>query len=159
MSMSRRVLQSGFWLLLLALMLVYLAFRLQVNFDLGAFLPRGGSAAAEALLEQLGSGPGSRLMVLGLSGGEPKQRQEMSRKLQYELSERPEFVQVLNGESGPGGDFVPEPVRSNYPLMVSLDYSVDGLSRALQQRLGDLALGGGASLRALIAEDPYLASL
>lgn len=156
---SLAVHRSLLWLAIVVLLLILLAFRLQLSFDLGAFLPRHGGPAAEVLLQQLGSGPGSRLMVLGISGGDDQQRQDASRMLQAALSERPEFVQVLNGESGPAGDAVPEPIRSQYPLMTSLDYSAAALGEAVQLRLQDLALGGGASLRQLVAADPYLASL
>ena len=78
MSRPEAVQRSALWLLLVAGMLVFLLLRLQLSFDLGAFLPRHGGAAAEVLLQQLGNGPGSRLMVLGISGGDLEQRQTTS---------------------------------------------------------------------------------
>lgn len=147
------------WLAVVIILLTVLAFRLQLSFDLAAFLPRHGGAAAEVLLQQLGSGPGSRILVLGISGGSEAERVDASQTLQSGLSESKLFVQVLNGEAGTASDSVPEPIHSAYPLMKDLDYRPEALSAALQARLQDLALAGGRELASLVAVDPYLASL
>lgn len=151
--------RSLLWVLIIALMVLILSFRLQLSFDLGAFLPREGGPNAEVLLQQLGSGPGSRLMVLGISGGAIEQREEASRNLQASLNELDDFVQVVNGEAGTGGETVPEPIRTHYPLMLDLDLSTTTLQQTVNQRLQDLALGGGGAIRQLLVADPYLASV
>jgi predicted exporter len=151
--------RSLVWLAVIVALLLILIFRLQLSFDLAAFLPRHGGAAADVLLQQLGRGPGSRIMVLGISGGSVTQRGEASRALQSGLSESSLFVQVLNGEAGAASDSIPEPIHNGYPLMTDLDYRPEALAAAFQARLQDLALAGGRELASLVAVDPYLASL
>jgi predicted exporter len=56
------------WLILGVMAAAVLVMRLQVSFDLSAFFPQKSSLQHEVLLEQYRNGPGSRLLVIGLSG-------------------------------------------------------------------------------------------
>jgi predicted exporter len=138
---------------------VVLAARLQLSFDLSAFFPRQTTLAHDVLLEQLRNGPGSRLLVIGLSGASRQQLAEVSSRLRQELALNTDFVMVQNGEFPDVGEAVPEPIDRYYLLLDDIDYDRASLEKALQSRLRDLSLGGGSSLLRLIARDPFLATI
>jgi predicted exporter len=147
------------WLGAIAVAIVLLLTQLQLSFDLSAFFPRHTTLAHEVLIEQVRNGPASRLLVIGISGDEPEGSVEAARLLQQELSADPAFVAVLNGEFDEQSADVPFPVSDYYLLMADLDFSADALQRVVQDRLRDLAFGGGVELLQLVARDPYLATV
>lgn len=156
---TKSALISALWLTLALVAIVILGFRLQLSFDLSVFFPHKTSLTNDILLEQLKNGPGSRLVVVGLSGGNRNQLAELSEQMKVELSSNPLFVNVLNGEYSAETSSIPEPVNSYYLLLGDIDYSRASLQQALQSRLEDLAFGGGATLLNLIARDPFLQTL
>jgi predicted exporter len=144
------------WLLLAAASVLVMVFRLQLSFDLGLFFPRGADTAQQVLLQQLSSGPGSRLMVIGLKGDQREVLEQASASLKAELQKQPLFIQVQNGEMPEDTSAVSDTV-SRYRLLLSdPDFSAEGLHSALKARLQDLAFGSGPELMELIASDPYL---
>ena len=161
MSVQNRtsVLISALWLTLASVAVVVLGFRLQLNFDLSVFFPQKSSLTHEILLEQLKNGPGSRLVVIGLSGADRDQLSVLSEQMKVELASNPIFVNVFNGNYAAEVSAIPEPVNSYYLLLGDIDYSKASLQQALQLRLKDLAFGGGSTLLSLIARDPFLQSL
>jgi len=148
--------KSAPWLALALLAISVLMLRLELSFDLSAFFPRQASLTQEILLEQLKNGPGSRLLVIGIKGGNRAQLAEISDKMRQELASDPSFLNVLNGEFADESAVIPEPVNSYYLLMESIDYSKASLQRALQLRLQDMAFGSGSALLDLISRDPFL---
>lgn len=157
---SREILRvSAFWLFLAVAAITVLAIRLNLTFDLSAFFPQETTLTQEILLEQLKNGPGSRLVVIGLSGGQSDQLAEFSDMMKQELSTNPIFINVLNGDYAIEAAVIPEPVNSYYLLLDDIDYSQESLENALQARQRDLSLGGGSMLLALIARDPFLKTL
>ena len=150
---------SLLWMAAVMLAVFILFSRLELSFDLSAFFPQKTALMHDVLIEQLRSGPGSRLVVIGLGGANKEQRIDASDQLRQALSADPAFVAVHNGEFGEDTTEVPEPVLSYYLLMRDLDYSRASLDQALQSRLQDLALGGGSALLSIIARDPFLATL
>ena len=147
------------WLAAAFFAIVILVTRLELSFDLSAFLPKQASLAHDILVEQIRTGPGSRLLVIGINGAKGEQLVELSDQLKQALSVNPAFVTVMNGRFSEDTTQVPEPVNSYYLLMRDIDYSRDSLRQALQLRLQDLAFGGGSVLLDLIARDPFLATL
>jgi predicted exporter len=147
------------WLSLGFIAVVVLALRLQLSFDLSAFFPNETSLSHEILLEQLKNGPGSRLVVIGLSGGDTDQLADASDELKLELAASPAFINVLNGDFDIDAAAIPEPVNRYFPLMIDADYSQDAFGAALASRQRDLGLAGGSVLSSLIAEDPFLHTL
>jgi len=150
---------SVFWILLALASITILTFRLQLTFDLSAFFPRETSLTQEILLEQLKNGPGSRLIVIGLKGESPEQLAEISDLMKESLAADPAFLNVLNGEYALEDTVIPEPVKSYYLLLDDIDYSLDSLEEALQQRTRDLTIGGSSFLLELMARDPFLETL
>jgi len=147
------------WLALALICSLVLVLRLQLSFDLSTFFPQETSLQHDILLEQLKSGPGSRLLVIGINGSTHAQLEEVSDQLRQNLSTNKAFVNILNGEFTEQPGTIPEPVNSYYLLLSDLDYSRESLKLALQLRLQDLAFGGGPELLGVIARDPFLATL
>jgi predicted exporter len=151
--------KSAPWLALTLLSIVVIVLRLQLSFDLSTFFPQETNLQHDILLEQLQSGPGSRLIVIGINGSQHEQVAEFSDQMRQELASNSAFVNVLNGEFADQAGIIPEPVSSYYLLLGDIDYDSTSLQQALQLRLQDLAFGGGSELLNLVARDPFLITL
>ena len=151
--------RSALWLAVAVLAVLILVTRLELSFDLSAFFPQKTTLEHDILIEQIRSGPGSRLLVIGINGGPAEELARASEQLKDMLSADSAFITVLNGEFSEDTVQVPEPVYSYYLLMRDIDYGRDSLRQALQSRLQDLAFGGGPALLELIARDPFLVTL
>jgi predicted exporter len=147
---------SLFWICIAALALTMLWFRLQLSFDLSAFFPQKTSLSHDILLEQMKDGPGSRLLVIGLSGDDPEILAEASNGLKVSLSGDEKFINVLNGEVEMQDMQVPAPLDEYYLLLADFDFSETALKSAIEARQRDLAFGGGTGLLELMARDPFL---
>src|SRR5690606_6679579 len=86
------------WALALGLLAGWAANTLKVSGDLRLFMPAPRTADQRLLLQQLGEGPGSRLLLVALSGAEPDVLAERSRGLREALADDDNFVFVGNGE-------------------------------------------------------------
>jgi predicted exporter len=159
MSGSPAIRRSLLWLAAAGIAVMILIARLEVSFDLSAFLPEQTSLAQEVLIEQARSGPASRLLVIGIAGAPENELIQTSSQLRQSLADRPEIVTVLNGEFPEEMSSVPEPVNSYYLLMRDIDFSQEALRADLQNRLRDLAFGGGSAMLGLMSRDPMLVTL
>lgn len=144
------------WLMLAGAAIAALTWRLQLSYDLGLFLPHGGELEQQVVVEQMTSGPGSRLMLIGLSGGDRDALADAARDLRDILAHDPAFTQVRNGEAGEELAGIPSPLERYRFLLTDPDWSPDGLADALDARMRDLAFGGGPEFVDLVADDPYL---
>lgn len=147
------------WLVLGALAIVVLSTRLQVSFDISAFFPRQAGLSHQVLLEQFRNGPGSRILLAGISGADSDTLSDLSYEMRAILSEDGQFLQVLNGEYDDEIDVAPEPIASHYLLMRDMEINRQSLQQAIDARLQDLAFGGGSAMLELFARDPYLVTL
>jgi len=145
---------SALWIAVTLVMVGVVAARLELSFDLSAFLPQRTTLTQDILVEQIRTGPGSRLLVIGIGGPSRPQLVAASETLQQRLSADPAFTTVLNGEIAEDSTTVPEPIKSYYLLLRDVDYSAAALQAAIQTRLKDLAFGAGATLRAPPQTDP-----
>ena len=157
-------------LLLLALLAWVMSRSLQLSGDLRLFMPAPRNDAQRLLIEQLGEGPGSRLLLLALHadehavGSDDDSRDllaERSRALREALGDSDEFVWVSNGEEGL--DAIPEQLL-DYRYLLSAGPSQGSLqgvalAKALQQRLRDLSSPAATMIAPLIATDPTLETL
>jgi predicted exporter len=151
--------RSLWWLAAAAVAAGILVTQLHLSFDLSAFLPKRTTLAHDILIEQVRSGPASRLLVIGIGGAGDDRVVAAGRSLQQALDGHPAFLSVLNGEFSEDAAAVPRPVDDYYLLMRDLDYSAASLQSAVQDRMQDLGFGGGALLTDLIARDPWLVTL
>lgn len=150
---------SLFWICVALIALTVLWFRLQISFDLSAFFPQKTSLSHDILLEQMKDGPGSRLLVIGLSGADPESLSNASNGLKDILSGNEAFINVLNGEYDMENVQVPVPLDQYYLLLADYDYSEQALQSAFAARQRDLAFGGGTGLLSLMAKDPFLQTI
>lgn len=125
--------------------------------DMSAFLPRSPNPSQQILVDQLTNGVASRLILVGIEGGDAASRAEASRRLTAKLRERPDFTLVDNGDGGLGGADQAFVWRNRYllsPGVRSERFTVEGLRTALQDDLSLLASSMGPLVKGSIAADP-----
>jgi predicted exporter len=149
------------WLAVLALAAWWSASTLRVSGDLRLFMPAPRNADQTLMMQLLGEGPGSRLLLVSLAGGEPEELSEASRVLREALLDAPELAWAGNGEEGL--EALPD-VLQDARYLVSPGPSegslaMPALEKALQDRLRDLASPAAAMVAPLLARDPTLETL
>lgn len=144
------------WLLFLLACGVAIA-RAQFTADLSAFLPRSPDARQQVLVEQLRDGLVSRLVLVGIEGGDAATRAALSRRMAATLRSDPQFAAVNNGEPvNEANDqrFVFEHRYLLSPTVTPERFSADGLHRALGESLDLLSSSAGLLTKALLPRDP-----
>jgi predicted exporter len=134
----------------------FVARQLTIDSDLRLFLPSPTTPEQRLLLDAIGEGPASRLLVITLEGAEPEALADASRALVDALRRDDRFRFVANGDTP--ADSIPEDWLP-YRYLVATDpdsrsFDRDRLRAALEMRLRDLAAPGGFALEPLIARDP-----
>ena len=134
---------------------------LTVGSDLRLFLPAPATAAQRLLLDAIGEGPASRLLVITLEGAEPETLAEVSRTLAETLRDDEHFRFVTNGDVAL--DTLPaELLPYRYLLSENAQtraFDREHLRAALEARAQDLASPGGFALEPLLPRDPTLTLL
>ena len=158
---------SGRWVLLAAWLLALLALAafalhsLRISTDLRSFMPPPKTPDQQLLMEQIGEGPGSRLLLLSIEGAPEARLAELSRGLVARLHGDIHFEQAINGGFDPSAlDENLLPYR--WLLSPTLDtHALDAgwLGEQLEQRVEDLASPAAALLKPLLARDPTLETL
>ena len=135
---------------------------LQLSGDLRKFMPAAQTPAQKLLLDELGEGPGSRLLLLGLSGDDPEALARQSQALRARLAGSPLFELVANGGDS-GLDAIPARLRPyRYLLTDSFDaqpLDADALREALDARVQDLGSPAAGLIEPLLPADPTLETL
>ncbi|MEI7035389.1 MMPL family transporter [Fulvimonas yonginensis] len=156
-----RVALLAAWLLALAGLGWLVVQRLQASSDLRSFMPAPTTPDQRLLMEQVGEGPGSRLLLVALGGKPEATLAGLSRGLVARLSADPRYTQVVNGSFDLGTlDTRLLPYR--YLLSPTLDRQpLDEayLADQLQQRLDDLSSPAASLLEGLLPRDPTLETL
>ncbi len=131
---------------------------LVVGSDLRLFMPAPHTPAEKLLLDEIGEGPASRMLLLSISGARPVAAADTSRALVAELREDREFRWIANGESN--FDALPEKLFAyRYLLSSTLDQSrLDAtfLTAQLNERLHDMTSPAAGLVETLLARDPTL---
>src|SRR5690606_38491138 len=113
------------------------------------------------LIEELGEGPGSRLLLVALSGADVPTLAAQSKALRAALAGDDQFALVANGDAGL--DAIPENLRPyRYLLSPTFDsqpLDADYLAAQLDERVQDLGSPAGALVEPLIGSDPTLETL
>lgn len=134
---------------------------LRVGSDLRSFMPPPQSADQKLLMEQIGEGPGSRLLLLAIAGAPEERLAELSRGLAERLRGDAHFEQAVNGAFDPASlDEALLPYR--YLLSPTLDrhaFDAAYLGEQLEQRVEDLASPAATLLKPLLPRDPTLEML
>jgi predicted exporter len=159
--LRRRLPRLLLWLAVLAVAGAWSASTLRVSGDLRLFMPAPRDADQRLMMQLLGEGPGSRLLLVALADGEPEDLAERSHALREALLDAPELAWIGNG--GEGLEVLPEVLQdarylvSPGPAEGSL--AAPALQKALQDRLRDLASPAAAMVAPLLARDPTLETL
>lgn len=158
MRLGQRALLLTLWLFTLACLGWYVQRRLIISTDLRDFMPPAQTADQKLLFDEIGEGPGSRLLLLAINGAPAAQLAELSRGLTQTLQHDMHFVQVMNGAFDITTlDETLLPYR--FLLSPTLDhshYDAAYLHAELEQRVEDLGSPAATLLKPLLARDPTL---
>ncbi len=144
------------WLAFL-IVCVWLISRANYTADLSAFLPRTPTHEQQLLIDQLKSGIASRLILVGIEGGDQAARARVSRDMAGQLRADPRFPHIANG-----GNLGLEQDRkilfeNRYLLSPTVNadrFTVEGLRAGVQDSIDLLATSVGLFSKALLPRDP-----
>jgi predicted exporter len=125
--------------------------------DLSAFLPRTPTATQSLLVNQLREGIASRLILIGIEGGDPPERARISREMARRLRADGQFVSVNNGE--PVGLDRDRALLFEHRYLLSEavtpeHFTVSGLHDSIQDTLDLLTSPAGMLIKSLLPRDP-----
>src|SRR5687767_5858808 len=86
-----RLVMALLWLLALVVAGVILGRRLELSGDLRKFMPAPQTPAQKLLIDELGEGPGSRLLLVALSGSDAETLATQSNALRERLAAQSQF--------------------------------------------------------------------
>jgi len=161
MTPARRFGVAALWLAALIVLAILVQRRLVVVNDLRSFMPPAQSAGQKLLLDEIGDGPASRLLLLAISAATPERAAAASHELAAKLHGDARFTQVLNGETDLSA-LDPALLPYRYLLSPTLDrtaFDAPYLHDQLEQRVADLGSPGADLLKPLLANDPTLETL
>lgn len=144
------------WALLLALALLIVG-RTEFVADLSFFLPGKPTQEQRLMVEQLRSGVASRLILIGIDGGDVETRARVSRAMAARLRGDSRFLHLANGEAQ--GLEADRRILLEYRYLLSSQvaaerFSADGLNAAVQDGLDQLAGSAGLLGKSLFPRDP-----
>ncbi|MGH8028163.1 MAG: MMPL family transporter [Pseudoxanthomonas sp.] len=150
------------WLAVLALAGWAITQRLQLSGDLRKFMPAAETPAQKLLIDELGEGPGSRLLLMSISGADAQTLAAQSQALRSALAARSEFALVANGGDA-SLDSIPERLRP-YRYLLSDTFDARPLDEAmlreeLEARVQDLGSPAASLIEPLLPADPTLETL
>ncbi len=158
MTPARRGLLLVAWIATIAILGWVVNRELVIGSDLRLFMPTPRTQQERLILEEIGEGPASRMLLLAISGADPQAVADTSRALAAALRSSGEFRLVANGESNL--DSIPESLLAyRYLLSPTLDHTMldAGYLRAqLEERLRDLSSPAAGFLEPWLPRDPTL---
>jgi predicted exporter len=144
------------WALLLALG-VWIVARAHYIADLSAFLPRSPSPTQQLLVQQLNDGPASRLILIGIEGGQDATRAAASQALAAALRSAPAFLSVSNGEASSSDKDREFIFQHRYLLSSAVNaehFGAEGLKTAIADNLDLISSPAGLLAKSLFRADP-----
>ena len=149
------------WAAGLAALAVVVERHLRLGSDLRLFLPAPTTPEQRLLLDVIGEGPASRVLVIALEGASAEALAATSSALVETLRGDDRFRFVANGDVGL--DLLPDDLLP-YRYLLATDDTTRVLDRttlrsALQARARDLASPGAFAIEPLIARDPTFLTL
>src|SRR3546814_11979330 len=124
MNARPRIAFALLWLAALLLAGWWISAHLQLTGDLRKFMPAPETPEQKLLIDELGEGPGSRLLLVALSGADAPTLAAQSKALRAALAGDDRFTLVANGDAGL--DAIPENLR---PYRYLLPPTLDGPDR------------------------------
>jgi predicted exporter len=158
MSRTARVAIYLAWLALIVAVGWGVASHLKISSDLRDFVPPARSPDQQLLLDEIGKGPGSRLLLLAISGAPQERLAKLSQGLDEALAHAPAFARVANG-SGDLAQLAADLLPYRYLLSPTLDTQhLDAayLRAQLERRVEDLSSPAASLLEPWLRRDPTL---
>jgi len=156
--MRARVALLVAWLAALAVLAAFALHSLRIGTDLRSFMPPPRTPDQKLLMEQIGEGPGTRLLLLSIDGAPEARLAGLSRGLVAKLRDDAHFELAINGAFDASAlDEKLLPYR--WLLSPTLDahaLDADYLADQLGQRVEDLASPAATLLKPLLPRDPTL---
>lgn len=152
----RQLLPVWIWLAALLLCGVLVA-RTQFTADMSAFLPRSPTPEQQLLVDQLRDGLVSRLILVGIEGGDLPARAAVSGAMAAQLRADKRFTTISNGESGGmqrDQAFLFEHRYLLSPAVTPERFTTAGLQSAISETLDLLASPAGLLTKSLLPRDP-----
>ncbi len=134
-----------------------LIFRASFTADLSAFLPRNPTPEQALLVEQLKDGMVSRMILVGIEGGDADSRAALSKSVAQQLRVQQAFLSVNNGEPVNQEKDQAFFFQNRYLLSSSVTperFTVEGLRAALTDTLDLLASSAGMLAGQMLPHDP-----
>lgn len=156
-----RIALAVLWLAILLVTGYAISRHLELSGDLRRFMPAARTSEQKLLIDELGEGPGSRLLLVSLSGADPETLAARSQAMRMRLANDARFVLVANGEGGLEA-FPERLLPYRYLLSPTLDthrFDADFLDEQLQARVQDLGSPAAAFVEPLVPRDPTLETL
>ncbi|MCO4863196.1 MMPL family transporter [Cupriavidus sp. WGlv3] len=156
MSAAPRRLALALWVLAL-LACAAVVSRTSFTADLSAFLPRLPSAEQQLLVNQLRDGLVSRLILVGIEGGDAEGRARISRAMAAQLRGDRRFASVQNGEpvnQAADREYVFAHRYLLSPEITPERFSEHGLAQAVNDSFALLASSAGLFTKSLLPRDP-----
>ena len=144
------------WLLGIAMCCVVIA-RTTFITDLSGFLPQSPTKEQQVLLDQLREGVVSRLILIGIEGGDVALRAALSKETAKRLRSEPAFVTVNNGEPLNAERDQAFLFGNRYllsPAVTPDRFSVAGLHAAIGDTIDLLVSPAGLLIKPLLPRDP-----
>ena len=141
----------------IALGLAFAVTSIPIRTELPLLLPSSGSISQQLFVDQLQSGPASRILLLGIQGAEPSILAKASKELASAMRSHEQILHVHNGEQTkrtPNLDFLYQYRYLLSPTVSPDQFTSTGLRKSLQHRLQDLANPLPAFFKKRIPEDP-----
>ena len=161
LSTRTRVALALCWLALLVAGGWLVSQHLQLSGDLRKFMPAARTPEQKLLIDELGEGPGSRLLLLALSGADPATLAAQSQALRAALAADPRYTLVSNGDAAL--ESIPERLRTyRYLLSPGTDarpLDAASLREELALRVQDLGSPAASLIEPLLPSDPTLETL
>lgn len=133
------------------------ALRAHYTADMSAFLPRSPTPAQQLLVDQLTEGVLSRLLLVGIEGGSPELRADLSRQLARRLDEGGLFLSIRNGDAATQARDRELLFTHRYLLSPAVSperFTREGLHDAVEASIDLLASPAGMVLKGLLSRDP-----
>jgi len=144
------------WLPGMALAALIVA-RARYTSDLSAFLPRSPSASQRLLVGQLQNGLATRLILIGIEGGDAQMRAQTSSRLAGRLAGESALLGVSNGEAASAQRDQQFVFEHRYQLSDTVTperFSVAGLREAIGAMLDLASSPAGLLAKSMLSNDP-----
>lgn len=131
--------------------------RARFTADLSAFLPSSPTEEQALLVDLLRDGIASRLILVGIEGGDDAAREQTSRALAAQLRTHPAFTAISNGETV--GEQADQRWLFEHRYLLSPDvtpqrFTAAGLQQAIGATIDLLSSSAGLLIKPLLLRDP-----